>query len=173
MDNESYKCVCNPGFQEYYDGRQTICNDINECQSGQHDCDYNAQCLNSIGSYSCQCNAGFEGNGFICDNAKSCENVTCDENAECVQENGIAECKCIKGFSGNGKYCTVIPDHSCHNGNNCSPYGYCSIEPTSNKYFCACLPGYTGNGYNCTVLDINTTTPVVEITNPTTETISK
>lgn len=105
VENDSFRCTCNPGFQEYYDGTQITCNDINECQSGQHECDYNAQCLNNIGSYLCQCNPGFEGNGFVCENARSCENITCLENAECVESNGIAECKCLKGFSGNSCYC--------------------------------------------------------------------
>lgn len=199
MDNESFRCVCNLGFQEFYNGAQVVCNDINECQSGQHECDYNAQCLNNIGSYVCQCNPGFEGDGFACETARSCENITCPENAECVESNGVAECKCSKGFSGNitlhlktyftysyvglesirnsqkfffrgnGKHCTPILDHSCHNGNNCSPYGYCAISPTTQSYYCACLPGYTGDGYTCTILDITTTTAVVEVTQLTTE----
>lgn len=100
VDNESFRCICNPGFQEFYNGTQILCNDINECQSGQNDCDYNAQCVNGLGSYFCQCNPGYEGNGFLCDNSKSCENITCFENAECVENNGIAECKCIQGYSG-------------------------------------------------------------------------
>lgn len=119
VDNDSFRCNCNPGFQEYYNGAQITCNDVNECQSGQHECDYNAVCLNNIGSYLCQCNPGFEGNGFVCENARSCDNVTCLENAECVESNGIAECKCMKGFSGEYaliwvKTVIIFGEHVCH-----------------------------------------------------------
>lgn len=78
-------------------------------------------------------------------------------------------------IKGNGRYCAPIPDHSCHNGNNCSPYGYCSIDPNTQNYYCACLPGYTGDGYTCTIQEVvtTTTTAETEITNPTTEPISK
>lgn len=39
--------------------------DVNECVSG-HGCDTNAECTNSVGTYSCTCNTGYAGNGFYC-----------------------------------------------------------------------------------------------------------
>ncbi|XP_028136673.1 nidogen [Diabrotica virgifera virgifera] len=170
VDNDSFRCVCNPGYQSFFDGNTTTCSDINECQTGQHECDYNAQCINLVGSYACQCNPGFEGSGHICDNARSCQNVTCNENAECIESNGIASCRCMAGFRGDGQYCNPIPDHSCHIANNCSPFAYCAINRETNQYSCACLPGYLGDGYRC--LEIETTTPepttteTVEYTEP-------
>lgn len=44
----------------------SISTDTDECQTGDNDCHSNGDCLNSIGSYSCQCKPGYEGNGFIC-----------------------------------------------------------------------------------------------------------
>ena len=38
--------------------------DVNECESFL--CDVNANCTNTVGSYSCQCNSGFVGNGVNC-----------------------------------------------------------------------------------------------------------
>lgn len=36
--------------------------DLNECETGQHSCNPNTSvCLNSVGSYSCDCRSGFEG----------------------------------------------------------------------------------------------------------------
>ena len=38
--------------------------DIDECQANP--CDYNAQCHNTIGSFSCECNIGYYGSGPVC-----------------------------------------------------------------------------------------------------------
>ena len=40
--------------------------DIDECTDGTHNCDSNATCANTVGSFTCTCNAGYTGNGTIC-----------------------------------------------------------------------------------------------------------
>lgn len=40
--------------------------DINECALGEDECDDNATCSNTEGSYQCTCDPGFTGNGFNC-----------------------------------------------------------------------------------------------------------
>ena len=40
--------------------------EINECLEGTHNCDVNARCDNVDGSFTCECNAGYGGNGRIC-----------------------------------------------------------------------------------------------------------
>ena len=43
------------------------CLDINECVSDSlNECDGNADCIDTIGSYNCSCNTGYEGDGFSC-----------------------------------------------------------------------------------------------------------
>ena len=37
--------------------------DINECSSGGHNCDTNANCTNLVGTFSCSCKSGFTGDG--------------------------------------------------------------------------------------------------------------
>ena len=40
--------------------------DIPECERGLDDCDPNANCINTFGSYDCNCKTGFIGDGFAC-----------------------------------------------------------------------------------------------------------
>lgn len=45
----------------------TVCTDINECLSGGgNNCSPNAACTNTVGSFTCACNAGYYGNGVTC-----------------------------------------------------------------------------------------------------------
>lgn len=162
VENDSFRCVCNPGFQAIYRDGNEVCEDINECLSGIHDCDYNAQCYNEIGSYQCVCHPSFEGDGRFCQNALTCSGVVCRENAHCV-ENGVAMCQCLPGFTGNnGLDCVPLTSQSCHLSNNCSPFGICSFDRETGQYSCNCLPGYEGDGYNCQQITTTTTTTTTE-----------
>lgn len=40
--------------------------DINECARGTDNCNANADCINTQGSFQCVCRAGFEGDGRNC-----------------------------------------------------------------------------------------------------------
>ena len=40
--------------------------DIDECNNGEHGCNENANCMNTYGSYECQCFSSFYGNGHDC-----------------------------------------------------------------------------------------------------------
>jgi len=40
--------------------------DVNECLINHGGCDANAKCENTPGSFSCSCNQGYFGNGFVC-----------------------------------------------------------------------------------------------------------
>ena len=40
--------------------------DIDECEVGTHNCDENANCADTPGSYTCICITGYEGDGFNC-----------------------------------------------------------------------------------------------------------
>ena len=40
--------------------------DLEECTTNTHNCDVNADCVNTVGSYSCICRAGYTGAGQTC-----------------------------------------------------------------------------------------------------------
>ena len=51
--------------------------DINECAEGSHACHGNATCSNTVGSFSCECQAGTVGNGFKCEGEEKTFFVYC------------------------------------------------------------------------------------------------
>ena len=44
---------------------ETFNTDINECSTGG--CEANADCTNTVGSFSCSCKSGYHGDGKACD----------------------------------------------------------------------------------------------------------
>ena len=40
--------------------------DIDECTEELDLCDSNANCTNTVGSYTCMCNPGYSGDGIVC-----------------------------------------------------------------------------------------------------------
>ena len=53
--------------------------DLDECNTNTHNCDVNADCVNTVGSYSCMCKAGYTGDGQTC-NGKKQLNTRTDNN---------------------------------------------------------------------------------------------
>ena len=49
--------------------------DIDECATGVDNCDSEATCANTVGSFSCTCNRGYHGDGTTC-TGKEKDNLT-------------------------------------------------------------------------------------------------
>jgi hypothetical protein len=62
---DSPHCACPDGYDDPKgDGSQ--CNDRDECAADKSPCDKNATCTNTDGSFDCDCNPGFTGDGVVC-----------------------------------------------------------------------------------------------------------
>eukprot|EP00961_Rhodomonas_salina_P037410 502566-Rhodomonas_salina.1 len=69
------------------------CND--ECALGLHDCNVNAVCTDTGGSFTCACNTGYDGDGVSCDvNECTIGTHDCDASAICTKTNGSFTCSC-------------------------------------------------------------------------------
>jgi hypothetical protein len=91
---------CKEGYFRDLDGE---CKDLNECEANP--CSTSAQCVNSNGSFTCNCNDGFVGDGVGesgCEDVDEClaSTTTCGSNAYCNNTVGGFECTCNKGFAG-------------------------------------------------------------------------
>eukprot|EP00117_Sycon_ciliatum_P002421 scpid7190/ scgid3720/ Fibrillin-1 len=147
-------------------GVEPKCNDVDECESGTHECHINAECVDTIGSYQCICRLGYSGNGTYCTQIM-CPMLDKPENGN-VQVSGRsyrdqATFECFPGFRLNGLdvlVCLIEGSWSdeppscddvdeCSEGlHDCSPSADC--VNTEGSYECICRDGYTGNGVVCT-----------------------
>jgi formylglycine-generating enzyme required for sulfatase activity len=57
--------TCGSGYTSA-GGYVTQCSDIDECAKGTSNCDVNATCANTAGSFTCTCKSGYSGNGTTC-----------------------------------------------------------------------------------------------------------
>ncbi len=75
------------------------CTDVNECALGTDDCDANAACTNTPGSFTCACNEGYVGDGVTCV-LPGCGNgfveapeEVCDDENQTAGDGCRADCK--------------------------------------------------------------------------------
>uniref|UniRef100_H2YFF2 Uncharacterized protein n=1 Tax=Ciona savignyi TaxID=51511 RepID=H2YFF2_CIOSA len=123
--------------------------DINECNAPVKPCHSNAQCTNTVGSFTCACNTGYAGDGQACADINECSNPSaCHAQATCTNSPG-SFCQCNNGFTGDGQSCVPL--------NPCLPNPCGSNAVCRNVHYravCSCLPGFGGDPFiGCSALN--------------------
>ncbi|XP_071552987.1 uncharacterized protein [Panulirus ornatus] len=95
-------CMCNPGWTYDPSDISAGCVDLDECIAGGRpsgQCGDNAVCTNTLGSFSCQCPAGFSGSPYTkCLDVDECRRPgVCGVGALCSNTVGSYTCSCPPG----------------------------------------------------------------------------
>nr|XP_025044746.1 adhesion G protein-coupled receptor E2-like [Pelodiscus sinensis] len=172
----SFSCMCEPGYRSskgdsWLPGSVAPlnCSDIDECSPVPSVCDLHSSCVNTVGSYSCQCQPGYSspgGNSWKPDDSHSlnCTDIDeCSQNSSicglhssCVNTLGNYSCQCKAGHSSPGGNswkpgdnhtlnCTDI-DECSQNSSICGLHSSC--VNTLGNYSCQCKAGHSSPGGN-------------------------
>ncbi|CAH1251723.1 FBN3 [Branchiostoma lanceolatum] len=141
-----YSCECLAGYTMLADN--TTCVDIDECSTDAHDCDAEATCTNTEGSFNCTCNTGYTGDGTTCTDIDECQtsNGGCDRI--CLNMEGSYQCACDSGFR------LAADDHSCEDIDECAGPNHGCTQFCSNTvggFECSCKDYYAlaSDGKSC------------------------
>ncbi|XP_062564121.1 fibulin-2 isoform X2 [Armigeres subalbatus] len=150
-----YVCLCPSG---YVIGRNHRCEDINECDLHKGKvCPHNSECINTLGSYRCDCKAGFKKNrpeDMVCTDVDECSEIPGLCHQRCINYYGSYRCGCEPGFklAANNRTCEDVDECVEYKSNNLC-VGICENNPGS--YGCRCPQGYRlgQDGRSCIDID--------------------
>ncbi|XP_056326931.1 EGF-containing fibulin-like extracellular matrix protein 1 [Danio aesculapii] len=125
---------CSAGFTR---DQHNYCQDVDECSQGLHTCASDQICYNSRGSYSCQCQPGYQRHGDQCVDRNECLlSHYCMHR--CVNTAGSYYCECNDGYQ------LASNNHSCVDVNECEVSQPCQHQCFNllGSFICQCDTGY-------------------------------
>ncbi|XP_041356234.1 fibulin-1-like [Gigantopelta aegis] len=129
-------CICLDGWSGV-----NCTDDVNECSDPrQRPCSQEHEdCHNTIGSYLCRCEVGYQRVNETCTNINECltSSNNCSNNTECIDTDGGFLCRCRRGYTEHDSVCEDIDEcmlgiHGCQQ--NCTNY--------EGGYSCDCDVGF-------------------------------
>ncbi|XP_068809626.1 hemicentin-1 isoform X3 [Struthio camelus] len=148
----SYRCVvrCGNGFRRTADGFS--CQDVNECQES-NSC--HQRCFNTIGSFHCGCDPGYQLKGRKCMDINECRQNVCRPDQFCKNTRGGYKCidLCPNGMT-KAENGTCIDIDECRDGTHQCRYNQI-CENTRGSYRCVCPRGYRSPAVGRPCVDIN------------------
>ncbi|XP_055860776.1 mucin-4-like isoform X7 [Biomphalaria glabrata] len=130
-------CICNKGWTG------TNCNnDVDECTTTLDACPGGQICINTIGSYTCNCPSGYSKVNGTCIDIDECADVlthNCSLSVEdCINNKGGFSCVCRSGYARNAQNICEDIDECAKHTDNCEQ----RCENIPGKFNCYCRYGY-------------------------------
>ncbi|XP_062574447.1 fibropellin-1-like [Saccostrea cucullata] len=139
LTTQNYQCICSKGFEGDF------CDiDINECVTSFRPCSGRGSCVNSFGSYFCDCYGDWE--GLRCEKRiDPCLSNPCPKNSVCETKGSSYQCTCNIGWEGpkcdqevkraTGPCANMCKgEESCYLEHDCTHYKHCHAR----NFACHC-----------------------------------
>ncbi|XP_023572248.1 EGF-containing fibulin-like extracellular matrix protein 1 isoform X3 [Octodon degus] len=145
--NPSHRIQCPAGYEQ---SEHNLCQDIDECVTGTHNCRADQVCINLRGSFTCQCLPGYQKRGEQCVDIDECA-VPPYCQQRCVNTPGSFYCQCSPGFQLAANNYTCVDINECDASNQCAQQCYNILG----SFICQCNQGYelSSDRLNCEDID--------------------
>uniref|UniRef100_A0A8B9U085 EGF-containing fibulin-like extracellular matrix protein 1 n=1 Tax=Anas zonorhyncha TaxID=75864 RepID=A0A8B9U085_9AVES len=141
--NPTHQIQCAAGYEQ---SEHNVCQDIDECATGTHNCRADQVCVNLRGSFSCQCPPGYQKRGEQCVDIDECTLPPYCHH-RCVNTPGSYYCQCNAGFQLASNNHTCVDINECDANNPCAQQCYNILG----SFICQCNPGFelSSDRINC------------------------